>query len=46
MEDLGKLKGIGGLGNLGAIEAAPRGKDKDKDREKEKDKDKTKGGTE
>jgi hypothetical protein len=40
MEDLGKLKGIGGLGNLGAIDTAPHGKDKDKD------KDKTKGGTE
>jgi hypothetical protein len=44
MEDLGKLKGLGGLGALGDIDAAPHSKDKDKD--KEKDKDKTKGGTE
>lgn len=43
MEDLGKLKSLGGLGALGAIDPAPHGKDKDKD--KEKDKDKTKGGT-
>jgi hypothetical protein len=47
MEDLGKLRGIGGLGVLGDIHAAPHGKDgKDKDKEKDKDKDKTKGGTE
>src|SRR5215472_14177284 len=47
MEDLGRLKGLGGLGVLGAIDAAPHSKDKDKDKEKdkEKDKDKTKGGT-
>jgi hypothetical protein len=44
MEDLGKLKGIGGLGGLSAIEPAPHGKDKDKDKTNEKDK--TKGGTE
>jgi hypothetical protein len=43
MEDLGRLKGLGGLGVLGAIDSAPHGKDKDK--EKEKDKDKPKGGT-
>jgi hypothetical protein len=44
MEDLAKLKGLGGLGALSGIEAAPHAKDKDKD--KERDKDKTKGGTE
>ena len=44
MEDLAKLRGIGGLGALGGIQVSPHGKDKDKD--KEKDKDKTKGGTE
>jgi hypothetical protein len=44
MEDLGKLRGLGGLDALGAIDARPHGKDKDKDKEKEKDK--TKGGTE
>ena len=44
MEDLGKLKGLGGLGVLGGIESNPKAKDKDKDRDKEKDK--TKGGTE
>ena len=44
MEDLGKLKGLGGLGVLGDIESSPHSKDKDKD--KDKTKDKTKGGTE
>ena len=44
MEDLGRLKGLGGLGVLGDIESKPKGKDKDKDKDKEKDK--TKGGTE
>ncbi len=38
MEDLGKLKGIGGLGALGDVEKGIRTKDKDKD--------KTKGGPE
>ncbi len=42
MEDLGKLKGLGGLGVLGDIQGNPQVKDKTK----EKDKDKTKGGTE
>lgn len=46
MEDLGKLKGLGGLGALGDIDATPHGKDKDKDKDKEPGKDKTKGGTE
>ncbi|HEY1986989.1 MAG TPA: DUF4252 domain-containing protein [Terracidiphilus sp.] len=32
MEDLGKLKGIGGLGALGSIQSAPHGKDKTKDK--------------
>jgi Domain of unknown function (DUF4252) len=32
MEDLGKLKGIGGLGALGGIQAAPHGKYKEKDK--------------
>jgi hypothetical protein len=38
MEDLGKLKGIGGLGALSDIEGvhhSPRGKDKDKAKEKD-----------
>ena len=43
MEDLSKLRGIGGLGALGVIDPAPHAKDKDT---KEKDKVKTKGGTE
>lgn len=34
MEDLGKLKGIGGLGALGDIPGASHGKDKDKDKDK------------
>jgi len=44
MEDLGKLKGLGGLGVLGGIESNPKAKDKDTDKDKQKDK--TKGGTE
>ena len=44
MEDLGRLKGLGGLGMLGDIESNPKAKDKDKN--KDKDKDKTKGDTE
>jgi len=48
MEDLGRLKGLGGLGMLGDIESNPKAKDKDKDKnkDKDKDKDKTKGDTE
>jgi hypothetical protein len=48
MEDLARLKGIGGLGALGDVEKDMRGKDKDKDKttDKDKEKDKTKGGTE
>jgi hypothetical protein len=51
MEDLAKLKGLGGLDALGDIDVAPQGKDKngkdkDKDKDKETTKDKTKGGTE
>jgi hypothetical protein len=52
MEDLGRLKGIGGLGAIGDVERDLHGKDtttdkdKDKDKTKDKDKDKTKGGTE
>ena len=49
MEDLGRLKGMGGLGVLGDIESSPKVKDKDKDKDKtdkEKEKDKTKGDTE
>jgi uncharacterized protein DUF4252 len=42
MEDLGRLKGLGGLGVLGDIQEKPKAKDKEKDKEK----DKTKGGTE
>jgi hypothetical protein len=44
MEDLGKLKGVAGLGALGEVGGAqhrPRGKGDDKEKEKEKDK---KGG--
>jgi len=44
MEDLGRLKGLGGLGVLGDIESNPKAKEKDKDKDKEKDK--TKGDTE
>lgn len=44
MEDLAKLKGIGGLGALGEVDRDMRGKDKTTDKDKEKDK--TKGGTE
>jgi hypothetical protein len=32
MEDLGKLKGIGGLGALGAIPGASHGRNKEKDK--------------
>ena len=48
LEDLARLKGIGGLGALGDVDRDMRGKDKDKttDKDKEKEKDKTKGGTE
>jgi hypothetical protein len=48
MEDLARLKGIGGLGALGDVEKDIRGKEKDKDKttDKDKEKDKTKGGTE
>ena len=34
MEDLGKLKDIGGLGALGGVQYAPHGKDREKDKEK------------
>ena len=44
MEDLSRLKGIGGLGALGDIQSTPKAKEKTK--EQDKDKDKTKGGTE
>jgi Domain of unknown function (DUF4252) len=44
MEDLGRLKGIGGLGALGDIQSSPKPKEKTKEQDKEKDK--TKGGTE
>ncbi len=51
MEDLGRLRGIGGLGSLGDVERDIRSKDKDKTADKDKsktdkEKDKTKGGTE
>ena len=46
MEDLARLKGIGGLGALGDVEKDMHGKDKDKTTDKDKEKDKTKGGTE
>jgi hypothetical protein len=46
MEDLGRLKGLGGLGMLGDLESNPKPKEKDKDKDKDKEKDKTKGGTE
>jgi hypothetical protein len=48
MEDLGRLKGLGGLGALGDVERDVHSKDKDKDKttDKDKEKDKTKGGTE
>src|SRR3954447_2481237 len=44
MEDLSRLKGIGGLGGLGEIQSTPKAKEKTKEPEKEKDK--TKGETE
>ena len=46
MADLGRLKGLGGLGVLGDIESNPKLKQKDTDKEKGKEKDKTKGDTE
>ena len=46
MEDIGRLKGLGGLSVLGDIESNPQFKDKEKDKPKDKEKDKTKGGTE
>ena len=46
MADLGRLKGLGGLGVLGDIESNPKLKEKDTDKEKGKEKDKTKGDTE
>ena len=46
MEDLGMLRGLGGLGVLGDIQSNAQGKDKTKDKDKEKDKAHTKGGTE
>jgi hypothetical protein len=42
MEDLGKLKGLSGLGSLGDINVHVNVKDKDKDKEKNKDKTKVK----
>ena len=42
MEDLGKLKGLGGLGSLGDIDVDTHHKDKTKEKDKEKDKDKDK----
>jgi hypothetical protein len=44
MEDLGKLKGLGGLGSLGDIAMNTKDKEKDKDKEKSKDKPKVKTG--
>jgi Domain of unknown function (DUF4252) len=46
MEDLGRLKGLGGLGALSDVERDVHSKDKDKTTDKDKEKDKTKGGTE
>lgn len=43
MEDLGKLKGLGGLGSLGDIDVDTHHKDKTKDKDKDKDKDKKDG---
>ena len=42
MDDLGKLKGIGGLGALGGVQHSPHGKDTYKEKDKDKTKDKTK----
>jgi len=36
MQDLGKLKGLSGLGALGDLEKSTHGKDKDKDKDKDK----------
>jgi hypothetical protein len=48
MEDLGKLKGLSGLGALGDVardaEAKDKEKTKDKDKDKTKDNDKKGGG--
>jgi hypothetical protein len=41
MEDLGKLKGMAGLGALGDVANSANTKDKEKDKDKDKDK---KGG--
>jgi hypothetical protein len=38
MEDLGKLKGLSGLGSLGDISVNVKEKDKDKDKNKDKTK--------
>jgi Domain of unknown function (DUF4252) len=43
MDDLGKLKGISGLSELGDLNISVEGKDKEKDKDKDKSKDK-KGG--
>jgi hypothetical protein len=42
MEDLGKLRGLSGLGSLGDISVNVNEKDKDKEKNKDKTKDKTK----
>ena len=44
MDDLGKLKGIGGLSVLGDVAADAKDKEKDKGKDKDKDKDKKGGG--
>jgi hypothetical protein len=44
MDDLGKLKGIGGLSVLGDVASEVKDKDKDKEKEKEKEKMKDKKG--
>ena len=44
LDDLGKLKGIGGLSALGDVAKDVDGKDKEKDKEKDKDKSKDKKG--
>ena len=49
IEDLARLKDLGGLGVLGDIQSNPakdKTKDRDKDKTKDKDKDKTKGDSE
>ncbi len=42
MEDLGKLRGLNGLGALGYVEHSDHGRNKDKQKDKDKDKDPTK----